>query len=443
MVHVNSHYGRYERTAAFVFFLAFSILLFGRGLAGHLTTAYIGRAADPPIYMWFMRWWRYALDHRVNPFLTDLLWAPLGFNLAWSAFIPLPAWIAIPIGRWFGETAAYNILCLVALPLATLSAFLLCRRVTGAFWPSILGGYIFGFSPYMLGQMLGGHLNLIFAFPVPLAALAGLRRLDGEISARRFTLEIAALLIVQFLCGIELFATMTVFGGFTLLIAIVFFGGEARTRLFGLIGPLAAAYAIWMIVVSPYLYYLFALGFPHDLISSGYFSGDLLNFLIPTETNLLGTFGFARAITGTFGGGHLRERSLHRNPAAHRDRDIPASHVAHIGGQVPDCDARTHYRRFVGARAARGGTSGVSDAVGDCRPVAGDLDRAAGALHDVRVPDLGVMIAMWFATSTARRLTKCVAAAADPGVNRAESACVVLGQHARHPRVLHRPNIRK
>jgi len=302
MAHVNSHYGRYERTAAFVFFLALSILLFGRGLAGHLTTAYIGREADPPIYMWFMRWWRYALDHRVNPFLTDLLWAPLGFNLAWSAFIPLPAWVAIPIGCWFGEAAAYNILCLVALPLATLSAFLLCRRVTGAFWPSILGGYIFGFSPYTLGQMLGGHLNLILAFPVPLAALTGLRRLDGEISARRFTLEIAALLIVQFLCGIELFATMTVFGGFALLIAIVFFGGETRARLLGLIGSLAAAYAIAMIVVSPYLYYLFALGFPHGPIwSPGNFTADLLNFFIPTETNLLGAFGFARAITGTFG----------------------------------------------------------------------------------------------------------------------------------------------
>ena len=411
MVHVNSHYGRYERTAAFMFFLAFSILLFGRGLAGHLTTAYIGRAADPPIYMWFMRWWRYALDHRVNPFLTDLLWAPLGFNLAWSAFIPLPAWIAIPIGRWFGETAAYNILCLIALPLATLSAFLLCRRVTGAFWPSILGGYIFGFSPYMLGQMLGGHLNLIFAFPVPLSALAGLRRLDGEISARRFTLEIAALLIVQFLCGIELFATLTVFGGFTLLIAIVFFGGEARTRLFGLIGPLAAAYAIWMIVVSPYLYYLFALGFPHDLISSGYFSGDLLNFLIPTDTNLLGAFGFARAITGTFGA------DIYEN-------------VAYIG--IPLLIAIETYRRATWRTSA--GRFLIAILALTIVASLGPALRVAGRpgfpmpwaivrrlpVISIALPVrsmmyafliLGVMIAMRFATSTARRLTKCVAAA--------------------------------
>ncbi|MFZ2062108.1 MAG: hypothetical protein WAU82_13935 [Candidatus Binatus sp.] len=305
------HDGRYQWPAAFLLFLAFSILLFGSSLAGHLTTAYIGHDEDPRIYMWFLRWWRYALDQHINPFFTDLLWAPHGFNLAWSAFVPLPAWIAIPIGRALGEAAAYNVLCIIALPLAALSAFLLCRRVTGAFWPSILGGYIFGFSPYMLAQMLGGHLNLIFAFAIPLLVLAVFRRLDGEVPAWRFTLEIAVLLIVQFLCGIELFATMTLFGGFAILIALVFFDGDSRARLVRLIGPLAAAYAIAMLVVSPYLYYLFMRG------SAGApawpparFTGDLLNFIIPTEVNLFGTFGLARAITGKFSG-DLYEKSVY------------------------------------------------------------------------------------------------------------------------------------
>jgi hypothetical protein len=303
MARANSRHGRYQLTAAFALYLAFSVLLLGRGLSGRLTTAYIGVGSDPPMFMWYLRWWRYALEHRINPFVTDLLWAPLGFNLAWTTFIPLPAWLVIPLGRTVGENAAYNILCLVALPAAAASAFLLCRRVTGSFWPSILGGYIFGFSPYMLGHMMAGHLHLVLAFPIPLAALAGLRRLDGEISARRFTLEIAALLTVQFLCGIELFATMTVFGGSALLVAFVLFDSESRARLLQLIGPLAAAYVIAMLVVSPYLYFLFALGFPHDPIwPPGKFTADLLNFFIPTETNLFGTFRFARMITEKFSG---------------------------------------------------------------------------------------------------------------------------------------------
>ena len=302
MAHTNSHYGRPQLIATFLLYLAFSVLLFERGLVGRLTTACIGTGADPLIYIWFLRWWRYALEHRINPFLTDLLWAPRGFNLAWSAFIPLPAWIAIPIGRWFGEAAAYNILCIVVLPLAALSAFLLCRRVTGAFWPAVLGGYIFGFSPYMLGHTLGGHLNLTLVFPIPLIAFVALRRLDGEISARRFTVDTAVLLVVQFLCGIELFTTMTLFAGFSLLVALIFSDAENRARTLKLVGPLAGAYTTAMIVLSPYLYYLFAGGLSHGPIwTASNFSADLLNFLIPTETNLFGTFGFARTITGNFG----------------------------------------------------------------------------------------------------------------------------------------------
>jgi len=47
------------------------------------------------------------------------------------------------------------------------SAFLLCRYITGKFFPSVCGGYLFGFSPYMLGHMLLGQPNLTLIFGVP------------------------------------------------------------------------------------------------------------------------------------------------------------------------------------------------------------------------------------------------------------------------------------
>src|SRR5215469_3419708 len=301
MAHGNRHLGRYQATAAFLLYLALSILLFGRALPGHAGSSYIGREADPSIYMWYLRWWRYAIDNRINPFLTDLVWAPQGFNMAWAAFIPLPAWLVFPIGSTLGDAVAFNVLSIFALPLSAVSAFLLCRRVTGDFWPSVLGGYIFGFSSYMLGELLGGHLNLTLAFAVPLAVVVALRRLDGDSSARCFTLELAVVLVVQFLCGIEVFATMTVFAGFAILTAIACFDGATRARLIRLIANVAAAYAIALVAVSPYLYYLFAIGSPHGPgWPHEHFSGDLFNFAVPTETNLLGTFKFARAMTGHF-----------------------------------------------------------------------------------------------------------------------------------------------
>jgi len=253
MVRVNSHDGRYERTAVFVFFLTFSILLFGRGLAAHLATAYLGRETDPGVHMWFFNWWRFSLAHGLNPFITDFVWAPLGINLAWTTCVPLPSLISIPLQVTVGEPATYNIIAMLLVPLAALSAFLLCRRVTGAFWPSVLGGYIFGFSPYMLGQVLG-HLVEFAVFPVPLIVLLTLKRLDNEISSPRYAIGLAALLIVQFLFAVELCATVTMVGGFAFLLALVLFSGDVRARLVGLIAPTAAGYVIAGAILSPYLY---------------------------------------------------------------------------------------------------------------------------------------------------------------------------------------------
>ena len=108
-----------------------------------------------------------------------------------------------------------------------------------------------------------------------------------------------------------------------------------------------------MIVVSPYLYYLFALGFPHDPIwPPERFTADLLNFFIPTETNVLGTFGFARAITGKFQG-DLYENGVYVGiPLIILIEVVPPIRMAHRGGTVPDCDARDCRGRFVRARAA-------------------------------------------------------------------------------------------
>ena len=290
---------RLQSLGAFALYFLLALLI-ARGLITH-PADFIGRDADPWIYMWYLRWWRYAIENRINPFLTDLVWAPQGFNMAWAAFIPLPAWAVFPIQRALGEAAAYNVLSVLALPIAGFSAFLLCRRVTSAFWPSILGGYIFGFSPYMLGEFLGGHLNLTLAFAIPLVGLIAIQRLDDEIGARRFTLELALLLVIQFLCGIELFATTTIFAGFAILTALVCFGGEMRTRVISVIGYIVAAYAIAIVLISPYLYYLFALRSPHGpMWPLSNFSGDLVNLVIPTETNLLGTLKFARTMTADF-----------------------------------------------------------------------------------------------------------------------------------------------
>src|SRR5215472_300620 len=299
---------RLQSLGAFAIYLAIAILLLDRGLIGH-AGYYVGRDTDPPQTMWFFNWWRFCIAHRLNPFFTDLVWAPLGINLTWTTFVPVPALISIPLQLTVGEPATYNVIISVALPLAAISAFLLCRRVTGAFWPSLVGGYLFGFSSYMLGEVLA-HLDLVSVFPVPLIALLTLKRLDGEISARRFAILLGLLLTIQFLCFPEIFATVTIVGGFALLLALALFDANLRTRLAGLIAPAIAGYLIATALLSPYLFYLLAKGFPHAPIwGPASYSADLLAFVVPTEMHMLGGARVAANLA------HLFQRDLYENGA--------------------------------------------------------------------------------------------------------------------------------
>jgi uncharacterized membrane protein YkvI len=88
--------------------------------------------------------------------------------------IPVPALLVAPT-LIAGPLVAYNVLILLSVVLATGSAYLLCRELTGRFVPSLVGGLLFGLSPYMLGHTLSEHLDLTFVFPVPLLVLLAVR----------------------------------------------------------------------------------------------------------------------------------------------------------------------------------------------------------------------------------------------------------------------------
>src|SRR3984957_19614103 len=98
----------------FAIYLGLSFLFFGRALTGNFSGRFIGREADPSVMMWLLGWWPYALSHHLNPFLTDYVWAPVGFNFAWMTSIPLPALLSAPLTHWWGIVPAYNILAILS-----------------------------------------------------------------------------------------------------------------------------------------------------------------------------------------------------------------------------------------------------------------------------------------------------------------------------------------
>ena len=120
---------------AFGVYLAGSLLIWGGSMLAHLSTYYIPRqdSPDSDFFRWAFAWTPWALTHGRSPLFSDVVFAPTGASLTWVTISPGPALAAWPITRAFGPLAAYNVLVLLAPPLAAWAAYLLCRRLTDRF----------------------------------------------------------------------------------------------------------------------------------------------------------------------------------------------------------------------------------------------------------------------------------------------------------------------
>lgn len=270
--------------AALVVYLGLSALLFARPAAPWFGSVYMGLGIDQTFFIWCLVWWPYAIAHHLNPFVCKLIFAPEGFNLAWATSIPLISLLCFPLTATVGPIATFNLLCVLLPALGAWTAFLLCHHLTARFWPSMMGGYVFGFSSYMLAHLLGGHLSLCAILLIPLAVYLVLMRLEERMSQRIFTLLLLVLLVSQFLISTEVLTTMTLFGGIALAARWAIGPRPLRRRIAALAGPLMLAYLGMAALMSPYLYYVFAGFRAVPIYSSSWHSADLLNFVVPTRT---------------------------------------------------------------------------------------------------------------------------------------------------------------
>jgi len=274
-------------------YAAAALLLFGQPFAHPgRHECLCGATTDAGSYVWAFEWFPHALIHGINPFYTHLLYAPRGIDLAHGALVPAAALLMAPVTGIAGPLFSFNLAMLLSPILAAWCAFLLCRRLTGAFWPSLAGGWLFGFSTYLIAQ-LTSHLNLVLVFPVPAMVLLVLRRLGGELAGARFVGLLALLLLLQLGFSLEVLATFTLFGAVVLVLAYALADPRGRTALRGLMAPITLAYLVAALVASPYLYYaLKPGGVPVLTWRSDKFSADLLAYVVPNTYTQLGGLSF-------------------------------------------------------------------------------------------------------------------------------------------------------
>jgi hypothetical protein len=251
------------------------------------------QSMDPNFYVWCLRWWPYAIAHGLDPLYSHQIAAPAGHSLAWVTTVPPLALLAAPLTLGAGPVAAFNWLCAAALPISALVAFILCRRLTGKFFPALVGGAVFGFSAYEMNHVAAGQLNLTYSLLVPVLAYLVVVWWQGSISSRAFVILAALVMAVQFYLFEETFADLTAILVVALVVAFLLAGQEHRHAIVRLAKVTGIAYAAAIVAAIPYLAFSLTSKPPNPaLVSTGM---DLASLIVPRPGRTYGIGWLAQA----------------------------------------------------------------------------------------------------------------------------------------------------
>jgi hypothetical protein len=278
---------------ALALYLLVWLLTSAFGLIRHLTWARLDqKSMDPNFYAWGLRWWPYAIGHGLNPLYTHELGGVAGHSLAWVTTVPPIALLATPLTLLAGPVVSFNLLTAIALPVSAWAAFVLCRRLTGKFWPALVGGAVFGFSAYEQNHSAAGQLNLTYSLLLPILAYLVLVWRDGSIGTRTFVILAGLVMALQFYLMVETFADMTAVLAVCLLVGFALAGRAGRPEMVRLARAVGLAYVLAAVLAAPYLVYMLADKTPNLTDATGM---DVASLVVPRIGRTFGIAWLARA----------------------------------------------------------------------------------------------------------------------------------------------------
>ncbi len=247
------------------------------------STRLFGAGSDPALSAWFLGWVPHALAHGTNPLFSHALYFPQGLNLAQNGSTPLLGLLTAPLAPLLSPVARGNLVMILAFPVSAAGAFFVLRKWQVWAPAAAIGGLIYGFSPFAIGEGLG-HLFLIVLPLPPLIAftLVSITRRRGRPII--LGIQLGVLLGAQFLISAEIFAMIVIL----LVLVLGCVALRHPTNLVGddrdLLAPVAAAVGVtgvilavpvWMILYGAQHFAGPAQGIPNT-----YFN-DVLSFVHP------------------------------------------------------------------------------------------------------------------------------------------------------------------
>jgi hypothetical protein len=283
-------------------FTGLAVWMFAPAWSSPTTTTLEGGNGDPAIFIWFLRWVPYALEHGHDLLVTHHLNYPDGVNLMWNTSLPLPGLLLAPVTNLWGAVLTFNLLLVLAYGLSSWCAYLAIRRFAPGHLTAAVGGLVYGFSPAMRVQSHHLHMSLAFLAPLMLLAVHEIlvrQRHSPWLAGAGLGLMAGA----QLLIGEELLA-MTALVAFALLLLVVLTNlRRVRERW----AYAVKAFAVALTLCSAIIVWPLAVQFDgpqriHGDIQKTNYSNDLQSFILPGWPQALTYDGAGQLVDGFAGG---------------------------------------------------------------------------------------------------------------------------------------------
>ena len=266
------------------------------------TGRWVGYDFDPVLFIWHLRWLPFALGHGIDPFTSNYLNYPGGFNLMWNTSILFPSLVLSPITLLAGTVLSYNVLSTLALALSGWCAYFAFRRYVRR-EAAAVGGLLYGFSSFMFGQAYN-HPHLTIALFPPLVLLL----LDEILVRQPRGALVAGLLLgvatgLQVLTGEEIAAATALVAVLGVAVLALLHPSEVRVRV-----PYAArALGFAAVVALAIIAYPLTVQFTgpgrvsRTIQPTGVHVLDLLELVVPTDRQEI-TFHWTNHLGAKFTG---------------------------------------------------------------------------------------------------------------------------------------------
>lgn len=265
---------------------------------------------DTPQQIWFLSWIPHVLTSGGNPFYSTSIDVPGGANMLVNTSMIFLSALFAPVTFLLGPVSAINIGMRLAFAASGLATTLVLRKWQLRWSTAFVGGLVYAFSPYMIGQG-NGHLQETFVVVPPLWLFIWERLLSRRWRARTAGLWLGALAVIQFFIAIDVLASLLVMSAAALAVVGVLNRHQVKERWPDVLRTVGYA----AVVAVPLL------AFPafYTLAGPGAFSGpqqpvaslvtiraDLLSLVVPTSLQRFGPATWI-ALGSSFGSGNLAE----------------------------------------------------------------------------------------------------------------------------------------